>query len=268
MTEFNPQINVSIKFSAKMIITIFVILTILLFRYFWENILSFFIWSVANLVLNFSIFCYFLYSIIKNGKEGFDLISKFRNFELEEILIFYKIYFKDAAFIGYYFEPENESDFFELTDESNKGIKNYLAYLNHSGILHLGRIQTKNIANYLKTHLSPSYKVLWYFMRINFDYTKKKGLGRSVTLPNAFWAKKSGNADDYLIFMSSVLINWGVSHHLVYDEYENSINVYIRTVGNTIIDPIVPKFGESDVPKNQKFINQYSEFVDAANYVN
>lgn len=110
----------------------------------------------------------------------------------------------------------------------------------------IAKAQTEKLANFLADNFGKDYESLYYFMRMYFDYRKedkRKDWSDILKLPNQLWLDGEGDCEDFAMFVSGVLSNWGVSHRLTIYVSGNNAHLFNMTLDFYSIDPCAKKFG-------------------------
>lgn len=223
---------------------------------FWKRLLAFVIFVVFNAINLLTISLSNVFKMIIHGSTHKN--ERLEIYDLSYIQVYWKVVNQDITKIHHCFDTPVFEDVINLT------YVDYDYYLNYvkDNILPVASQQTQNYAEYLTEIFGTSYKTLWQIMKLHFDYVPTQGLTSKVVMPNAFWHNAIGNGEDHTLFMSSILVNWGISHYLCYDVYLEKSIIYIRTEDNLFIDANSVKFGELDEEYKLKFLNHYEEYIE------
>jgi hypothetical protein len=153
----------------------------------------------------------------------------------------------DITAINDCFEPSIPSD---STDINFVGYNSFMETI-HREFLPIAIVQTEKIANYLnETFGKYNYTALWEFLRYCVKYkTDEKILFETIKLPNSMWAnrlKGGGDCEDFTLFTSGILCNWGIEHEMKIEVLNPKLaHIFVRTKKGGIIDPCNDRFNYS-----------------------
>lgn len=174
---------------------------------------------------------------------SFENNSRIEFYNLKEVALHWHFLVKDVTALHEFFEQPVESDLVKIR------IENYAEFLNliETTYQPIAMAETKKFADYMAANFGKDYKTLYQFMRMHFDYETERVTEcafECVKLPNRIWEDGKGDCEDFGLFVSGVLSNWGINHRLNISVFDNKAHFFTTTEGGTIIDPCCHKFNK------------------------